>query len=273
MSEKKLERKKLKQLDWFQIRAIKMLNYLGSQKSVLIGLIVVIVAIVGLAWGVKYYDAHQADGRRAEFAKIEEMRAKELEAFNAEGDKRDAEITKIDTEIAKLGNNDPAKKTALEGQKKALENAEAVAEPSYKESSQAFKAYFEKYKDTPEGWAAGILHTADLFKAKDYAGAQKMLEEIVANSKESTFYQLQGRLMLVSVYEDTQQYDKAISQTDELLKMELGTLKPRVLLAKGRILALKNQKDEAEKMFNDIIEQHAESPEAQKARGYKALLN
>ena len=75
--------------------------------------------------------------------------------------------------------------------------------------------------------------------------ARPILENVLAKSTSSPFYQTQARLALISVLEEQGEYDTALTQLDQLDKVIDKDLKPKVLLAKGRLQLLKNAKADA----------------------------
>ena len=77
----------------------------------------------------------------------------------------------------------------------------------------------------------------------------------------------------MGVLEDLKDYKEAAKVADKLLAIAPKDLKPKVLLAKARILVeQKNQKD-AIVALDNLIKDHGNSPEADQARTFKALIN
>ena len=136
-----------------------------------------------------------------------------------------------------------------------------------------FAEYFKKHEATPEGWMAGMTNARLLTEQEKVAEAKPVLENVVKLSKESNFYQTQSRLALIGVLEELSDFDGALAQVDALDKTVDADLKPKILLAKGRLQMLKNSNADAKATFNTLIETHGTSPEAQKARSIQSLLN
>lgn len=78
--------------------------------------------------------------------------------------------------------------------------------------------------------------------------------------------------MLIGILEDTGEFDAALKECDILLGLATDDAKPAVLLTKGRLQYFKKSFPEARTALNEIIEKHASSPEATKARSLMTAM-
>ena len=81
--------------------------------------------------------------------------------------------------------------------------------------------------------------------------------------------------MLSGVFEDLGKFDEGLALVEEAAKLadKDDDLKPQILFAKGRLLFLKDAKDDARKVLDELIASYGSSSEADKARSMKFLLN
>lgn len=100
-----------------------------------------------------------------------------------------------------------------------------------------------------------------------------MLEEIaVTGSQDQGIIYSQGLLLLVSILEDREQYDKALDYSERYLKIASSELKPRALLGKAQIYYLKKDFPSAQSTLSQLLNDHVNSMEADRARNMMALL-
>lgn len=282
-SAKKDELRSLKQPDQFQVKAMAFMDWLLKNTKVLVGVVVVAGAVVGGTYAVRAVQAKQRDGRLDELGKVQIVY--EAEQKKAQ-DAREAIQKQIEAAQAKAkpaaapavvpnkpAEAPPAEDPTVKAEVAALTKKMEAVKPDHAESAAKFQEFYKKYDGAPEGWMAGLQSARLLVDQGKAAEAAPLLESVLDKSKASQFYQVQTRLALISVLEDQSNFDKALAEVDALDKIADKELKPRVLLAKGRIQLLKNQKSEAKATFNSLIEQHGASPEAQKARSIEALFN
>ncbi|MGE0172783.1 MAG: tol-pal system YbgF family protein [Oligoflexales bacterium] len=271
----KLDRKKLKAPDVFQIKVMKALSYLMQRKNIVLGTLGVLVLVVVAIAGAKLFFVSQSNDRRLALTKIDEVYTEEVKKASEQKEGFDKKLGEIQTNLAKTDIK-PEEKQKLEGEKTKLEAEIEAIQPKHDESAKRYLDFYKKYPKAPEGWAAGLRYVGSNLKAGDKSKGEenlKIVKEIVDNSKESTLYQTQGRLMIVNSLEDLGKYDEALQETETFLKNAPDAIKPRLLLTKGRIQAEKKMKDEANKTFDVVIKDHANTPEAQKAKAYKTLIN
>lgn len=274
--------KALKGPDAFQARVLLALEWLTKNTRLLLVLIapVVVVLIASLGW--RYVTKVRKDQRLAALGQVQIIFDGELRKA---GDARQAvnkEIEAIDKKISEAAAKNPNQAAdaapppadpALTAEKDTLEKKLEAIKPDHSQSVLKFKEYFAAHPDTAEGWMAAMTAAGIFANEAKFAEARPLLEAVVSQSKNHTFYQAQARLSLVGVLEEAGEFDQALAQIEALDKQAGKDLKPRLLLAKGRILLLKNDQEQAKATFSNLIDNFAASAEAQKARSIQALIN
>jgi predicted negative regulator of RcsB-dependent stress response len=271
--------KSLKQPDQFQVKAMALMDFLLKNTKVMAGIVAVAALVVGGVYAARVFSNKARDGRLEELGKVQVVYEAEQKKAQTAREAIQKQIEAVEAKAKPAAAVKPGEPAAPPSDPKVqaeiddlTKKAEAV-KADHTESAQKFAEFFKKNDSNAEGWMAGLQAArldVDLGKP---AEAQPLLEQVLDKSKGNQFYQVQARLALISVLEDAGNYDKALAEVDTLDKLVDKEMKPRVLLAKGRIQMLKNQKTEAKATFNSLIEQHGTSPEAQKARSIEALLN
>ena len=120
---------------------------------------------------------------------------------------------------------------------------------------------------------AGVQAANLLLDSGKKAEARTMLTSVVEGSKASSFYQVHTRFILIGLLEDDQKFDEALAQIAALEKISDKELKPKILLAKGRIQILKKSSKDAVGTLTKLINDFGTSAEAKKARSLRALIN
>lgn len=286
----KEQAKALKGPDAFQMRVMQAMDWLMKNlRLILLALApVVVVLIAALAW--QYYNKVRKNSRLEELGAVQVVFDEELKKASDAQMALSKQIDEIDKKIA-AATPPPAATEAtpdgapaapktetpvdpkLKADKDALEKKLTAIKPDHSGSVDKFKAFFDKYPQTPEGWMAAMTAARIFADQGKIAEARPVLETVLANSRGNGFYQAQARLSLIGMLEESADYDKALAEIEQLDKVVDQEMKPRVLLAKGRLQWLKNDKDAANATFKALIEAHAASPEAQKARAIQALLS
>jgi len=263
-------RKQLKAPDKIQKTLLKVFEsgVLYQKQIALVLLPVAVIALAGVGW--KYFSDKKTAARRAAVAEIIAVMDKENEGI----DKKREELSKKIAEIRKPA--DATKPVELSADaKKKIEDYEKemkALKADHTQSQEKFKVYFEANKDKTEGWLAGMLYCSELLSSKKYTEAKPVLTEIIQRSISSKLYQTQARFMLIGVLEELGDFDGALKEADFLATYVSEDLVPQVLLAKGRIQIFKDTKAEAKITLAQLIEKHASTPEAQKARAYLSLI-
>jgi hypothetical protein len=285
----KIDHKKIKGPDAFQVRLISMFDW-GLKNRNMVGLMLLpLVGVVVAGFGWQWYSGYRMDLRLDSLAVVEDVYTQEL--FEA-GKKREEIQKKIDglaatatpeapkAADAKAGKPGevsapakPVENPQLAVQRKILEIERDGIKPDHSKSLEQFKKYFEGHKDTAEGWMAGMRAVSILLEQQKEADARPIVESVAKDSITSPIFQIQSRMILIGLNEDAGNFDAALKDAEVLIGLADEELKPKVLLAKGRIQMLKDAKTEAKATLDDLIVKHANTPEAQKARSMLALIN
>ena len=200
MSKQKIERKKLKGPDAFQTRLLEGAGYLSKNKALLIklgsGILVVVFATVGIKFALDYKEMQ----RKSELAEINVEYEKELKDSSEKSDNLQKEIDLLE----KNENQSAENKTKIEELKQKL----TQIEPNHERSQKRYSDFYNKYSDTPEGWLAALRQVTLLLKNDDYEKSKEILEDVSRRSNDYLVYQIQARMMLVGVLEDSGIYSK-----------------------------------------------------------------
>jgi predicted negative regulator of RcsB-dependent stress response len=265
--------KELKAPDQFQVKAAGMVDWLVLNKKQLLIATVPLVLIIVLGFAYSLYSNQQDSQRIAALGKVQlqfEEEAKKAEDLKQVH--RD-EITKIEEQLAALKEDDEAGKAKLEAQKKELNEKIEAIEADHTDSREAFAQFGKEHSNSPQGWMASVTAAKLYIGDGKFDEAQGLLTSVIENSKGVMFYQIHARFILVGILEDQQKFDEALKLIDELEKIADKDLKPQVLLAKGRVQILKKSSPDAIQTLTKLIDDFGTSPQAQKARSMRALLN
>lgn len=269
----KLDEKALKRPDQFQRWGVHILSNLRqySRQMVLILIPILALAVAGFGW--QFYTASKEEKRRAALAKIATKYSEESELVAKQQEEFQKQITALRSPADPKGDGKGKKTPTAEDLLKiaALEKQRDGIKADHKVSLEQFKVFYQDNKNNAEGWLAGLNAAKGFLDEGKLQEAQPLLGEIVKASVAQKFYQTHGRLLLAAVLEDLKQYDGALQELETLTGLVGDDVLPQVLLAKGRVYLEKDAKNEAKGAFNQIIEKHGSSPEAQKARSILAL--
>ena len=248
--------------DAFQNASARLLNLLSTQRKTLFLIALPVALAVAIGYGWKFQKTRQETARRAALDEILSLISK----VDQDTAKHRDEITKKADGLRKVGSEihkDSIAKLELEAKN---------IKPNYDAVQPKLLAFYNLHNDENEGWNAGIVVAKQQLEAKKFEEAKNLTEGIAKASIRSKLYQMQSRFLLVGIYEELNQYDLAIQQEILLESLVSEDLVPAAKLAKARTLILKNSNDEAKATLQGIVEKHATSSEAQKARAYLTLL-
>lgn len=264
--------KSLKRPDVFQEKGLGLIQFLVANKQRVALMLSPVLVVTAIGYGIFGWMNQKASARRAELAKVMSIQEEEKTDVN----KRKEDIQKqIDAARAPKPAAD-GKKPEVSAESLALatnlEKQMADLQPDHTKSSEAFKKFYDGNKDNVEGWMAGISWAGRQLYDGKITEARPVIEAIAKASTSNKFYQLTSRFMLVALLQDSGEFDAAIKECDLLLSLVNDEAKPSVLLAKGSIHYFKNSFADARTVLNELVDKHASSPEATKARGILASM-
>lgn len=273
MSSEKSKELNLKGPDAFQVKVGDFLAGIAQNPKPLFAVIALLLAALAAGYGIRYFIAHKADGRRAELSKLDAVLEDELKNYNKQREalekQRDTLKAAQPKPAADAKDAKPVEDTA---EIKALDQKIAALKPDHTASADQYKAYFEGHKTSAEGWVAGLRYASFAAEQNKLEEAQKVLEEITKNAKSHPILETQGLLLLVSIQTDRGELDKALESADALIKTVGEDLKPRALLTKAQIQYLKKDYANTRTTATEVLTKHENSPEADRARSLVALL-
>lgn len=290
--------KELRQPDPLQVRLAELLNAILANSKILLAISLGGAVLVG---GYYLYENVQ---RSIRLGRVEEL-GKIQVVYTAEEKKASDQRQEIQKKIEGLASktpptpegaaapNDAKPENALspekEAEKKDLTQKMEAIKADHSESQKQFEDFYKKYGDKPEGWAAALVVAKILVEKEKLVEAKSLYEELVPKTQSEPFYQIQVRLGLIGLYEEQGDFDKGLNEVEFLIGLLGGgketsatkqaqyagytnDLLPRVLLKKAQIQIFKGQKSEAAQTLAMITEKHGASPQAQKARNLKIMV-
>lgn len=272
-SEYKRLKQELKTPDPFQARMLQFFDALMKRKTLVFSVIGLVLAIMIASFGYQRFVGTKSDSRRSELSKIDAVYNEEITQLTKQQQGKQKEVDDLRAKLEKAKKDKSGDVKALETQLAQAEAAVNAEKANHAKSSVEYKKFYEANKDNPEGWAAGMRYAAWELDQGNLKEARPVLEQITDKSQKYLVYQVQAGLALISVLEDLNEYDTALQRIDSLMKQVPDNIKPKLLLAKGRIELQKNNPQEANKTLESLIKDHGNSTEADQARGLKALLN
>ena len=267
--------KALKGPDQFQATGIKAVKWLTANPR-LLAMLIAPVAVVAIAFfGFQTLATQRKSTRLEDLGKISAVYDSEARVASDQRQVISKKIQDIEAKLAPKGDaQTPVAATPAQlDEKAALEKQAQAIKADHTASAQQFLNYYKTHDDNAEGWVAGMTAARVFIAQGKPTEAQPILEGVLAKSKSVRFYQVQSRITLVGLLEQSGEYDKALTQVDDLEKAVEADLKPMVLLTRGRLQLLKNDKATAKTTLSNLIDSYGSSAEAQKARTMLALLN
>ena len=256
----------LKRPDSFQDQILNGIKFFSTNKKRVLMLSAPLIVVASAGYAVYSWTSYTANHRRAELAKITSIQSDEQSEVSKKRDDLQKQIdalrnTKPDKD-GKKGAVSPEALTKITGMEKQMTDLK----PDHSKSTAEFKKFFDSNNDSPEGWMAGLTWASRQLQEGNSAEARKVVEHVAKSSSANKFYQMNSRFMLIGLLEDAGDFDSALKEVDILSKLATDDAKPSVLLAKGRLQYFKKAYPEAKVALNEIIDKHASSPEATKAR-------
>jgi hypothetical protein len=296
---KKQIQKELKQPDKFQIELMHVADWIAMhRKQLLMYAVLPIASIVIVGLTFQKIQEHRTDVRLQELSKIDVIFDKENETAEKKKSEIQEKIAKIldkqqpAGETAKKADNsanpaasaanpaeaakapvEPLDPKVAEAEKKKLETEMKSIKADHGESLVGYQKFFDANPSNPEGWRAGMRAVNIQVEGRKYQEAAIIAERLLKQALALDFYQVQVRLLYVSILEELDRFDDALKEIEILAKLGDDSIQPKILLTKGRIEILKNSKAEAHTTFEGLIAKHGSSAEAQKAKSIMALWN
>lgn len=272
--------KELKRPDAIQLKLTQVLNWLLENARYLAFAAVPVALGVGGYYGFRYFQDSKKKARLEELGKVqvvyEDEQRKAAEARQAVNTKIEA-LEKKAPAAGEGAAKDKPKDPKVSGEVEKLRNELSAIRADHNGSMAKFLEFNKKYPDEAEGWLAGMMVAQIFAEEGKVAEALQVVQDVLSKSQNQPFYEVQGRFFLAGLMEEAGQWDQALGELDTLEKsldkLGVADFKPKVILARGRVLLLKNDKEAAKKAFVSLTELHAGSPEAQKARAYQTILN
>lgn len=259
----------LKGPDLLQLKAAAAFEFMRQNSKALgLGLLAIVLVVLSFIGANAFMESRQ-EALRQELAKIEKQYEDVLKTFSDQQEALQDELDKAKLAQQKASGDE---KASLDKKVADLEAQLATAKPDHSAVKQEFLQFFQDNKNSPAGWVAGIRYASLAIEERNLEEARPVLEEIANQSNDYILLQTQSRLLLIATLEDLERFDEALQHTDQLLNLTQDELKPRLLLTKGRLLVLKEDFEQAQQTFSQIIEQHGNSQEAESAKSMMALL-
>ncbi|MFK7873685.1 MAG: tol-pal system YbgF family protein [Oligoflexales bacterium] len=252
--------------DWLQEQTALALHWLQANASAVLLVVVPILIVAVGAMGWQYTNVYLASSRRAELAEVDGMLQSVLEVTEKKRQKIQEKIDAVEVK------SDEKKDSKIEVEKLTQQLEEI--KPDYTAVIQSYEEYFKAHTSDIEGWRAAVEASVLLSQDREESAlkhAAGLLSDVLKSSSRHEVYGFQVRMMLISIQEELKQYKEAVQNIDTALAMASKDVRANVLMVKARILRGMGQNDDAKEVLNEIISQHAEAPEAQKARAVLAL--
>lgn len=272
---KKGFRKSLKGPDAFQKKAAESFGYFARNRGAVIGLGVGLVGLGLAIGGFQYVRSQKKDEIIMALSKVEEKANQERKVIadqRSEFEKKIKEKNEKITELTKSGDQD-AEIAKLQAEIEELEKSVDALKPDESGSQKAYYAFYQEFPQSPEGLMAGVKHATYLVEQGKPKEAEVLLKDILKDVDELAILKNQVHIALISLLEDREAYQEAQSLNEALLKGSPDSLKPRLLLTKGRLFKEAGELDQAKEVFQGLLKDHAKTPEADAARSYLYLIN
>ena len=261
-------------LDAFQAHALEILEKLVSKPKAVFISLGVTVGVLVVIFGTRYWVATSRETRKVELTKIDQVFDEETKVFGKAREqrekKRDALRAAIPSPVKGVspGTSDVPETPEM----KSLDAEIQAMKPDHKKSSEQYKAYFDRNPKSAEGIVAGLKYASFQAEQGQLEEAQKVLESLVEQVQNYSILQVETYLSLISVLEDRDQLDKALEYNSKFLKFAQDEMKPRVLLKQGQLYFLKKDYSQAVTVLNQLLSEHENSTEADRARSLLALI-
>lgn len=272
MSGQKTTDHNLRRPDSFQDQILKAINFIASNRKRMLMMLAPLILVGSGVYATYIWTQKKAESRRAELAKILTQFSDEE---NAVAKKRE-EIQKQIEPLRSPKTDKDGKKTSASAEALAmvtkLEKQMADLKPDHSKSMLDFKKFYDSNSNSTEGWMAGLRWASYELQNSQTGDVRKVVEQIAKASSANKFYQMNSRFILIGVMEESGEFDAALKECDLLMKLASEDALPSVLLAKARLQFFKKAYEDAKASLKELMDKHASSPEATKARGLMAIM-
>ena len=260
--------------DWLQNQVVKITTWTEENQA---GILLVIVPILLVGFGAigwQYFSNKISESRRLGLFEID----KQLEVVLTDAEEKRSKFQEqIADRLSKLDDagkkKDSEKKEADPEIEKLTAQMEAVT-PDFSGVVKQYEEFFQEHSTKVEGWRAAPEAAVLLIQereATDMKKAVELIQMVLDHSASHEVYGMQARLMMVSILEELEDYQTALSNVETSLEHAEDDIKPGILMTKARILRGMGQNDVAKEVLNEVISQFDGTVEAQKARAVLAL--
>ena len=255
--------------DAFQLQAYSLMDRLARNPKPLRAVAVLVLVVIIGGFSFKFISDKKTGERKEALATIDLAFDNELKSIS---DQRQALEAQRDALVAKQPAPEAGKPLTETPEMKALSDKIAALKPDHNASAAQYAEFYKANSKSPEGLIAGLRFANNLRDKGDIAQARQVLEAIAQDGKGLVVLQLQAYLGLIAINEDQGDFDAAVKNADALYGIVGPELKPRALLSKAEALYFKKDFPAAKTALEKIISDHANSAEAEKARGLLALI-
>lgn len=283
MSDKHIDPKELRRPDLFQQQMIKLLSWVEKNIKTLLLLLAPLLLIVVAFFTWNYVGERNAETQRNELSSIDLLYDNEEEGVSKQREEVQKQIEQLmqsnpaALNPAMLGEKtakakiDPKAEKEKEAKIKDLEEKYRAIKADHSVSLAKFEEYSRKNSNHPTGWRAGLKAATILVEQKEYVKAIDLLTPVLEKAQ-NPVYQVQGRIYLASLLEETSKVDEAISQLDKVLAQKpQSEVASKVLFTKARMLSQTGKAEEASRVFDEVVNSYASTPEAEKARAARSM--
>ena len=140
-----------------------------------------------------------------------------------------------------------------------------ISQGDMKKGLEAIDDVINTYKNSPSAYRAMIMKASYFINEKRYEEAEQILKFYIANAKPKIVRPL-GYPLLVTVYDDSNNIEQAISTSQEFLaKYSDSYLAPYVMENMARLYELSSKQEEANKVYKDIVDKFPQTVYANRA--------
>ncbi len=255
--------------DAFQVQAYSVMDKVARNPKPLwiTGSVIVLLLVGGYGW-IQYNDARK-EKLQGQASVVDTVFENEMKKFTETREslekQRDALVAKQPTPAAGQA---PAETPEIAALTKQIQDLK----PVHTESTPKYLEFYKANPKSAEGLAAGLKYAGLTAEQGDLDAARTTLQSIVADSKRYNVLHVQSLLLLISIEEDKGEFDSAIKLSDDLINSVGAELKPKALLTKAQAQYLKKDFPAAKATLDKLVQDHGESPEAERARGLLSLI-